>query len=162
MKHQTWFLFALLFVSNSVFAQAPSDTAKKLSPAEQKFADLLTKAAMVGTFTVDNKSASQPKPERYTIDAVYKLNEETWVVQARITYNDVDVPVPVPVQVKWAGDTPVIQVTNLVIPGLGSQFTARVMFYETRYAGTWSHGQVGGHMWGQVERSEEEKKSPDQ
>ena len=30
---------------------------------------------------------------------------------------------------------------------------ARVFFYGDRYAGTWQHGKVGGHMWGRIERT---------
>jgi hypothetical protein len=32
-------------------------------------------------------------------------------------------------------------------------FTARVLFYEDRYAGTWQHGKVGGHMFGKIEKA---------
>jgi len=52
-------------------------------------------------------------------------------------------------QVKWAGDTPVITLTNLTIPGLGT-FTSRVMIYGDRYAGTWQHDKTGGHLWGKI------------
>ena len=76
-------------------------------------------------------------------------------MQARVTYGKIDVPVPVPVQVKWAGDTPVLQVTDLSIPLIGDAFTARVMFYENYYAGAWWHGKVGGQMWGKIEKSDE-------
>jgi hypothetical protein len=58
----------------------------------------------------------------------------------------------VPVEVRWAGDTPMIQVSDLSIPGLGDEFSARVLFYQGRYAGTWSHGKVGGTMFGRIEK----------
>ena len=45
------------------------------------------------------------------------------------------------------------------IPGLGT-FTARVMFYGDRYAGTWQHGKAGGHMWGQIETMNKDENSP--
>ena len=44
-----------------------------------------------------------------------------------------------------------IQVTDLKIPLVGEGFTARVLFYGDRYAGTWQHGKIGGHMWGTIE-----------
>jgi hypothetical protein len=44
-----------------------------------------------------------------------------------------------------------IMLTDLEIPGVGT-YTARVFFYEDRYAGTWQGGRVGGHMFGRVEK----------
>ena len=52
-----------------------------------------------------------------------------------------------------------MSLTNLTIPVLGT-FTARVMFYGNRYAGTWQHGKVGGHMWGTIERAKPKRKTP--
>ena len=36
---------------------------------------------------------------------------------------------------------------NVVIPGLGT-FSCRVLIYNDKYAGTWTHGAAGGHMFG--------------
>jgi len=58
--------------------------------------------------------------------------------------------VPIVVTMPWAGDTPIITMTDVSIPTLGT-FTARVFFYGDRYAGTWQHGAVGGHMFGRIE-----------
>jgi hypothetical protein len=66
--------------------------------------------------------------------------------------------------VKFAGDTPVISVTNLGFPGFGS-FTARVVIYNGTYAGTWASvppangGRAGaaphgGMMFGKVVKNE--------
>ena len=60
-----------------------------------------------------------------------------------------DLTVPVPVQVKWAGKTPVITVDKVSIPGLGT-FSARVLLDNDRYAGTWSHDEKGGHLFGEI------------
>ena len=49
--------------------------------------------------------------------------------------------------------TPISSAANrnvVTIEGLGT-FTARVLLYEGLYAGTWKHGQFGGHMWGRIE-----------
>ena len=64
-----------------------------------------------------------------------------------------DFTVPVAVKVDWAGQTPVLSVADLKIPGLGSEFGSAILFQGDRYAGTWEHGKVGGHMWGRVERT---------
>lgn len=137
---------------NLVLAQEATQVPQvELSPAEQKLSDQLTNAVLVGRFSVDRNPNGNPKPERYTISAITKIGDGKWIVQSRVTYGDIDVPVPVPVEIHWAGDTPVLQVTDLTIPLIGSQFTARVMFYGDRYAGSWAHGKVGGHMWGHIE-----------
>ena len=54
------------------------------------------------------------------------------------------------------GDTPMITLTDLAVPTLGT-FTARVFFYGDRYAGTWQHGNVGGHMFGRIEKGHAQK-----
>ena len=82
---------------------------------------------------------------------------DRWLITARIKYGKYDVTVPIPLDILWAGDTPVITLTNLTIPGLGT-FSARVMIYEHRYAGTWQHDKVGGLLFGKVERGTPEKK----
>jgi hypothetical protein len=64
------------------------------------------------------------------------------------------VDLTVPVQVKWAGNTPVITVDSVTIPGLGT-FSARVLLDGARYAPTWSHDEKGGHLFGVIERSSE-------
>ncbi|MBX3440512.1 MAG: N-formylglutamate amidohydrolase [Planctomycetaceae bacterium] len=130
-------------------------TSADLTEAEQAFVKLLTNSVLVGRFSVDGAEGTDPKPERYTISKVTKVGGDDWIVEARITYGQVDIPVPVPVKVNWAGDTPVISLTNLKIPGLGDGFTTRVLFYEDRYAGSWYHGKVGGHMWGKIEQASE-------
>jgi hypothetical protein len=53
--------------------------------------------------------------------------------------------------VRWAGDTPVIALDRVTIPALGT-FSARVVLDESRYAGTWSHDEKGGHLFGVIER----------
>jgi hypothetical protein len=134
-----------------------------LNEREQAFSDLLNNSALVGTFTVEhgNDEADRPRhKERYVIKGVKKVSDGNWVVNSQIVYGKLDVTVPVPVQVDWAGDTPVLSVTDLSIPLVGSEFTARVMFYDGRYAGTWRHGKVGGLMFGRVETSPPEGSEP--
>jgi len=64
---------------------------------------------------------------------------------------NVDVTLPVVVPVAWAGDTPMVSLTDVSLPGLGEGFSARVLFYDERYAGTWDHGEYGGLMFGAIE-----------
>ena len=74
---------------------------------------------------------------------------DLWVFTARIKYGKRDVTLPMPIPVKWVGDTPVISLDKLTLPGLGT-FSAHVVIDGKKYAGTWSHGKVGGHMFGTI------------
>lgn len=90
--------------------------------------------------------------ERYVIEKISKLTGETWLFQARIRYGSRDLPIPVPVVIKWAGDTPVITLTNIPVPGMGT-YTARVLLYGDQYAGTWSGKTEGGQIFGKIVRN---------
>ncbi|SFI86297.1 hypothetical protein [Planctomicrobium piriforme] len=149
-------LFIVTFAALPVLADeapAPAAPAVEMNAAEKKFSELLTGANLVGSFTSDRAWEAAPRSEMYGILSASKVKDEQWIVQAKMSYKNVEVPIPVPVQVYWAGDTPMLQVTNLTIPLLGDGFFARVLFYEDRYAGTWQHGKAGGHLFGRVEKS---------
>lgn len=160
---------ALLFVFISLIAGGAAPPAEEQQPAtppgvamneaEQAFSDSLTGATLTGRFTVDGK-ADPPKEERYEIVAATKVGEHDWVIVARIQYGPNDVRVPVPVKVHWAGDTPMLSLTDLTIPGLGT-FTSRVMFYDGRYAGTWQHGEHGGHLFGTFSKDDKAESNGD-
>ncbi len=134
--------------------------AVEMSEAEKAFAELMTGADLVGRFSVDGKDGD-PKEDRYSITKAVKVKGSTWMIYARIKYGEVDITVPVPVQIDWAKTTPVLGVTDMKIPGLGSEFGSRILFDGERYAGTWQHGKVGGHMWGRIERTPVAKSSPE-
>ena len=117
----------------------------------------LTNVKLIGRFTVAGREDREPRPEEYTISSAMKLPDgDLWLIKARIKYGDKDTTVPMPLEIKWAGDTPVITLTDLAIPNLGT-FTARVVIYDNRYAGTWQHGKVGGNLFGKIEKVKEEK-----
>jgi hypothetical protein len=121
----------------------------------EKFTSLLQGKNLVGKFTVIGKEGPL-KDESYNISKVQKLDEgDIWLIHSRIRYGDKDVTIPVPVEVKWAGDTPVISLTNITIPGMGT-FSSRVVLYNGKYAGTWTHGKVGGHLFGAIEAPSDE------
>jgi hypothetical protein len=91
--------------------------------------------------------------EKYVIDGVSKLTGDTWLMRARFEYGGRSIPLPIPVNIKWAGDTPVITLTDLSIPGMGS-YSARVVLYRDQYAGTWSGKNGGGQIFGKIIRSQ--------
>src|SRR5687768_10614731 len=120
---------------------------------DRQFEKTMSGAALVGRFTVEGRgdAARQPREERYHINKVTKMSGDYWMFVARVQYGNKDVTVPMMLQVKWAGDTPVITLTDLAIPGLGT-YTARVMIFRDHYAGYWSGGDHGGNLWGRIER----------
>jgi hypothetical protein len=139
---------------------AADDDAKQ-AQREAKFAEALSGAVLVGTFSIDGvKTDKLPVSERYELKSVKKTKDGLWTFTARLTYLKLDVTLPVTVPVVWAGDTPMVSLTNATLPGLGSQLSAKVIFDEGRYAGTWQHGKFGGHMWGKIERAGASKPKP--
>jgi hypothetical protein len=123
---------------------------------ERQFQKTMSGAVLVGRFSDDARPDAQPGEDRYTIQRVSKVNDggdgDRWLFVCRMQFGPNDVSVPLIIPVKWAGDTPVISVTDMTIPGLGT-YTARVMVYRDHYAGTWSGGTHGGHLWGRIERA---------
>lgn len=116
-----------------------------------KFIKLLTGAKLTGQFTIDGKPLNELTEESYEIQKVEKQPEgDGWIITSRIKYGKRDLTIPVPLDVKWAGDTPVMTLDNLTIPGFGT-FAARVVLHKDKYAGTWQHDDVGGHLFGRIE-----------
>jgi hypothetical protein len=91
--------------------------------------------------------------EKYAIDGVSKVAGNTWLLRTRLQCcGGKEVPVPLPVSILWAGDTPVITLTDLAIPGIGT-YTARVVLYRDQYAGTWRGQKGGGQVFGKIVRN---------
>jgi hypothetical protein len=159
MKPISCIAFALLLlVPVSAGAQdAAKAAAEKAAAAqssqeelEQQFSEKMTGATLLGQFTVSDMNDGKPlAQDRYALGAVTKLPNGLWQFEAHIQYGDKDVKIPLALPVKWAGDTPVITVTNIAFPGLGT-YSARVLFYGDSYAGTWSGKTHGGEMWGKI------------
>jgi hypothetical protein len=115
---------------------------------EAKFKASLTKATLSGRWcSIKDGQLSPEKPDKYNILSVTKVGGDVWLIQARIQYGQKNIVAPIPVVVKWAGDTPVIIVDNVGVPGSGS-YSARVLIYEKTYAGTWTGGDHGGLLNG--------------
>ena len=146
-------LVGLILLSNPAFA---ADTKKDLSEKEKKFKESLTNVKLIGSFTIDGMKDGKLREEEYTISRVRKHEDkDAWVFWARIKYGKNNYAVPLKITVKWADDTPMITLDDFKILGQGP-FGARVLFYDKKYSGTWSHGKVGGHMFGRIEKIEKE------
>jgi hypothetical protein len=128
-------------------APAPAKPADAERAAlEEKFIKQMSGCTLVGHFTDTARPDAEPREERYIITKVTKGSGDLFIFQAR--FGKVNLPLPIPV--KWAGDTPVISVTNMGIPGMGT-YTARVMIYDGQYMGMWSGATHGGNLWGKIE-----------
>jgi hypothetical protein len=119
---------------------------------DQKFQEMMTAVTLVGHSTRLDKGGMFGE-ERYAIDKVSKLTGDTWLFQTRLKYGSREIPVPIPLTIRWAGDTPVITLTDLSIPGVGT-YTARVLLYRDQYAGTWSGATAGGQVFGKIIREQ--------
>jgi hypothetical protein len=129
-----------------------------LSDLERQFTARLRNAALVGRFTVAGREDREASPDRYDIASVEKVGDNQWRFNARLP-NYKTATLPIVVTMEWAGDTPMITMTDVTIPTLGT-FTARVFFYGDRYAGTWQHGKFGGHMFGRIEPNAADGRAP--
>lgn len=113
----------------------------------EKLANCVFSGSYSVTQGADEKSAVM---EKYAISRVTKVNDTSWLFAAKWQIQGKEFPIAIPLTILWAGKTPVITLEEVTIPGLGT-FSSRVLIHEDWYAGTWSHGKVGGHLWGRIE-----------
>ena len=145
----------LIFLGVALLVQAnEADVSESDKAKFAAFEKLLSQAKLVGRFTVLGKDGGAGKKEEYTISSVKKMPQGGfWLFNARLKYGGTDMTLPLPLEVKWAGDTPVITLTETTIPGLGT-FSARVVIHGGQYAGIWKHGKHGGQMFGVIQKIE--------
>ena len=152
MKFSFAFLLPFLFLSFVSFGKEDSDQVRFDS-----FREKMQGVRFSGFFTMTGKDVP-PMEETYEIQSVQKFGEEDlWIFTARVKYGNKDVVLPIPLPVKWVGNVPVITMKDLAIPGLGT-FSAHVVIDGNKYAGTWAHGKVGGHLYGTIEKMQKEGK----
>jgi hypothetical protein len=135
-------------------ASSPERQAK----LEAALSKMLSGATLEGSFTSTGAGSNSEKLSRdkYTLGEVKKVGGELWQIPARIQYGEKDITVPIMLPIRWAGDTPVVAVDDLPLPGFGT-VSARVMFFEGHYAGYWKHGEHGGSMFGVIHPAEKEQ-----
>jgi len=171
MRTLTTSLIALSLLLSTTANFAADEKPADAKPAGLSQAELekgleesLSGSVFRGYFTVrGQEQAKGLKEEKYTISSVKKLagNDDLWLFQGRIQYGDHDLTLPLTLQVKWAGDTPVITLTDMLVPGLG-KFTSRVVVYRGQYAGTWDGGgDHAGHLFGKIEKIDDANKEDD-
>jgi hypothetical protein len=122
-----------------------------LNPAEQRFQTSMSNVTLTGFYT--NGEASELKQDRYVVEKISKASGNLWKFDVRIQYNGKDIAIAIPVPILWAGDTPVVSLTNFAVPGSGT-FTARVLFHDGAYVGTWAAADGhGGKMFGSIKKN---------
>ena len=144
---------AILFVAAALSFAPLGLTSKELSKEElfKSFAKSMKNVRFTGHFTVTGRN-SAPSKETYEIQKVEKFGDgDLWIFTARVKYGGKDVTLPLPLPVKWLGKIPVITMDKVTLPGLGT-FSAHVVIDGDKYAGTWAHGKVGGHLYGAISK----------
>jgi hypothetical protein len=132
-------------------APAGKDSADRQAALESALSKMLSGATLEGSFTTTGPGAdaSQLGREKYTLGEVKKVAGDIWLFPARIQYGGKDVTLPIPLPVRWAGDTPIVVVDNVTLPGFGT-VSARVLFFDGHYAGYWKHGDHSGNLFGEI------------
>ncbi len=128
-----------------------------VSPQQKRIAAYLTGAKFVGNFTDDKKPDAPLTTEEYEIRKCEKVEgEDAFRLVARIKYGSTDSDFPIDLKIPFSDKTPVITLDSIWIPGLGT-FSARVLIHQGRYAGTWQHGDHGGHLFGKIVSKDQRK-----
>jgi hypothetical protein len=137
--------FAPLLLMISALAQ---ESQPALTPAEKEFQESMSGVTLSGHYT--RQDGNGLSDDKYMIEKVTKVKGDLWRFETRVQYGGRDVKMPLELPVKWAGDTPVITLTDMAVAGMGS-FTVRIVVYKGQYAGTWSSAKGhGGQMFGNI------------
>ena len=144
--------YSYLLVAFAVFAAPAVAAPPTQAERDAALSAMLSGATLEGSFTVSSDANPKLTNDKYTLGEVKKLDGNNWLFQTRIQYSDKDFTLPLTLPIEWAGDTPVVVVDNVGMPGLGT-FSARVLFFNDHYAGYWQHGEVGGNLFGKIHRA---------
>jgi len=120
------------------------------SDAEAKFIALLNNATLQGRWApLKDGQLGAEKEDSYQIVSAQKMEGERWQINARLRYGGQSIDVPVPATVKFASDTAILVVDDFSLGNYGA-YSARLLFHNGTYSGTWSGGDHGGMMYGLV------------
>lgn len=132
-------------------AAAASEADKQQAALEAGLSKMLSGATLEGSFTSSGPGSDGSKlsREKYTLGEVKKLAGDIWQFPTRIEYGGKDVTLPILLPIRWAGDTPLVVVDQVNLPGFGT-VSARVLFFDGHYAGYWKHGEHSGNLFGEI------------
>ena len=161
-------LLAIICISPAFVAAQQKDAAQQSeatdigSAPDQKALDnlkkFLTGSKWNGTFTMRETDGKLHTEEYEVVSAEREPTGDNWVLMSRIKYMKKDFKVAVPLSIKWVDRTPMIVMDQVTLPGAGT-FDARVIIRKGMYAGTWAHGKVGGHLFGEITTAAAAKES---
>ncbi len=162
MKSNLFALAALVALFVSPILHAEDAAVPSQDELESRFKAAMTAVTMSGRWSpVKDGVMGAEKEDKYSIVSVEKVSGSSWVINARMKHGGQEAVIPIPVQVKWAGDTAMIIVDKLKLPGgnayEGSAYSARVLVHNGTYAGTWSGGDHGGLLNGIITKDESAK-----
>ena len=123
-------------------------------PSQGTDEDFYSMAVLADALNVKLKVVTGYEGNADTALAVIKGEGDNWIVNARLKYRDQEIVAPIPVKMKFSGDTAVLTVDNLMVPGGGS-YTARLLIYERTYSGTWKGQRGGGMLYGTISNETE-------
>lgn len=152
MNKRRFLLTAMLAFCLASSLRAAEPTAASAEELEAQFKATMTAATMSGRWCpLKDGVLGAEKDDKYSIVGVEKVSGSSWIMHARMG----GAVLPIPVQVKWAGDTAVIIVDKLQLPGPsgyggGAAYSARLLVHDHTYAGTWNGGDHGGLMSGVI------------
>ena len=155
-------LLVLITSPVAVLGQAEPQNGRTRAELEADFEKLIEGAHLIGQFSVTGpQGTSQPQVDTYSVSELTRGDDSTWVFKYTMSYGGGNkATFPIPVKVEWAGDTPMLTMTDQEVPGIGT-FSVRVLIYDNLYAGTWSNGPIGGHMWGRISKDPPTEESAD-
>src|SRR5690348_14592130 len=139
-------------------ARKPASASSKPLPSdpEERFKALFTNATLSGRWAriKDGVLGEERAGDKYTIVSVVKRDGDNWTVNAKMKYGEKELILPVPVRMKFSGDTAVLSVEDLGMPG-GGTYTARLLIFERTYSGTWKDQRGGGMLYGTISNQTE-------
>jgi len=140
----------LLSLGTLVSAQTKAD---ELKATEAAFSAMLKNATLKGTWVpVQGGATTAEKADGYHIARAEKIAGHQWRIVSKIKHKGKEIEYPMMVEVRWAGDVAVMSLDD-VAAGRGRKYSARVMYHNDRYAGSWwSQTQAGGLLSGAITR----------
>jgi hypothetical protein len=134
-------------------SREPATGAAGQEERDRAFEEMMSNVSLVGrSASFDGEEIAGR--EEYVIEKVSRIAGDRWLFQTTMKLGSGDVTVPIPITILWAGETPVITLTDLSIPGMGS-YSARVLLFRDHYAGTWTGASGGGHVFGDIVRRDD-------
>ena len=146
-------LLLVLFVFGICSLSDAKDKAGDQAGLEADFIAMLEDATLEGSWVpIQGGKPGDQKVDRYEVVRAEKIEGDQWHIVSRMKVQGQEIEFPIPVTVIWAGDTAVM-ILDEVATGGGKSYSARVLFHNDRYAGSWwASDQPGGLLSGAITR----------